>query len=51
MRQARLERQRDDPYYLQEASLHRKGTMDTDIDSIPIVRLDIPMTGAGQSLV
>lgn len=39
MKAERLERMRDDPYYLTDDRQHRKPG-DEDLDSIPIVRLD-----------
>ena len=39
MKAERLERMRDDPYYLTDDRQDRK-PVDEDLDSIPIVRLD-----------
>jgi hypothetical protein len=43
----RLEQQRDDPYYLTED--RPRSTPRVDIDSIPIVRLDMPLLSPGRS--
>jgi hypothetical protein len=43
----RLERQRDDPYYLTDD--RPRSTPRIDVDSIPIVRLDMPVLSPGQS--
>lgn len=43
----RLERQRDDPYYITEES--SKSKTEFDIDEIPVVRLDVPLP-EGQSI-
>lgn len=42
----RLERQRDDPYYLTDE--RPKSTSRVDVDSIPVVRLDMPLLSPGQ---
>ncbi|KAI0691983.1 Adaptor protein complex AP-3 delta subunit [Cytidiella melzeri] len=36
----RLERQRDDPFYLTDPRKSARGTVPDDVDSIPVVRLD-----------
>jgi AP-3 complex subunit delta-1 len=42
----RLERQRDDPYYLTDD--RPRSTSRIDVDSIPIVRFDMPLLSPGQ---
>jgi len=42
----RLERQRDDPYYLTDD--RPQSTSRIDVDSIPIVRFDMPLLSPGQ---
>lgn len=37
----RLERQRDDPYYIQDPILVKPPTH--DVDAIPVVHLDLPL--------
>jgi hypothetical protein len=36
----RLERQRDDPFYLTDQRSPTRGAAQEDVDSIPVVRLD-----------
>jgi len=42
----RLERLRDDPYYLTDD--RPRSTSRIDVDSIPVVKLDIPLLFPGQ---